>query len=146
MEAVSLVGRALNLQEKQYALQSFERHFAMSNMGFHDGRHYFIVRDGAVLVGITGHHWSWGPKENVWLGWFAVELSRQGGGLGSSLLAMTEQEARELGYKTIFVETYDHPDFKRTIDFYIARGFKRVGGIECWLSGGEAMVVLSKVL
>lgn len=146
-KAASLIERAMNPKEAKYAQTAFERHFAMRDVGSHDGRYYFLAWNAGELVGITGlHHWAWGPEENVWLGWFAVEPLRQGTGLGTWMLSATEQEARELGFKKLFVETYDHPDFKGAIDFYRTKGFRHAGSIKWWLSDDESMVVMMKRL
>lgn len=146
-QAVSLVTLAMNPEQGEYARRTFERHFSLKSSGIDDGRAYYVLYDEGAIIGITGlHHWSWGPPENVWLGWFAVHPDRQRRGIGSRLLAMTEEVARGLGYQKLFIETYDRTDFENATVFYESCGYERAGSIDGWLTGGEAMLVLSKKL
>ncbi|HOP40540.1 MAG TPA: GNAT family N-acetyltransferase [Geobacteraceae bacterium] len=146
-EAATLIGEAMNADEKAWARATIERHFAMRAKGLDDGRRYFALPANGAVVGITGlHHYEWGPDENVWLGWFAVSPKLQGRGFGTHLLTETEQAARALGYRKLFIETYDTPTFARAIRFYQRAGFRKAGTIETYLPDGSAMLVLLKEL
>jgi GNAT superfamily N-acetyltransferase len=146
-QASTLVALAMNPDQGAYARKTLERHFSLKTAGIDDGRVYYVLRENDTIIGLTGlHHWSWGPSENVWLGWFAVHPDRQGKGLGTRLLAGTEEFARNMGYRKLFIEAYARGDFEGAIGFYESRGYGRAGAIDGWLSGGEAMVVLSKKL
>ncbi|HKZ17682.1 MAG TPA: GNAT family N-acetyltransferase, partial [Geobacteraceae bacterium] len=92
------------------------------------------------------HHYEWGPDENVWLGWFAVSPKLQGQGIGALLMRETEQAAKTLGYRKLFIETYDSPTFSRAMRFYAKAGFRKAGTIENYLPDGSPMVVFLKEL
>lgn len=98
-------------------------------------------------MGIGGlHHYCWGPPENVWLSWFAVEPESQGRGLGVILLAAMTAEAHKRGYRRLFIETYSTSEFARARAFYAAQGFQAVAAIPSWQSDGGDMVVFFKNL
>ena len=140
--AADLIGRAMNASEGAYARRSFAEYFATRRMGITDGRELFVLLDGARLIGITGlHHYNWGPPENVWLSWFAVEPTLHGRGLGTAMLEATIRLAAARGFQKLFVETYSSPEFSRARRFYLARGFKEVGAIENYMSDGAEMIV-----
>jgi len=146
-EVSGLIGRAMNPDEGRWAETTFRRHFDLAARGVADGRHYLVSREGSRLTGIVGlHHYEWGPPENVWLGWFAVEPECQGRGLGSSLMASICEHARSLGFRKLFIETYSSPAFDKARAFYARQGFARVGGISAYLPDGADMVVFSKSL
>jgi GNAT superfamily N-acetyltransferase len=122
-------------------------HFDCSRHGLADGRAYFLWWQSGQVVGLVGlHHTIWGPDENVWLAWFAVEPSRQGRGLGRILLASVENLARDRGHRKLFVETYQHADFARARRFYEANGFQKVGRVNNYLADGSPMIVYAKQL
>jgi GNAT superfamily N-acetyltransferase len=73
--------------------------------GIDDGRGLAIVvrgDDGPIVAGIAGH--TWGGCCDIRQVW--VEASRRGHGLGTRLLAMAEQEARDRGCARIVVTTH----------------------------------------
>lgn len=146
-EAAALIGEAMNADEEAWARLTIERHFAMQANGLDDGRRYFALLADGALAGITGlHHYEWGPDENVWLGWFAVSPQLQGRGYGARLMAETELAARALGYRKLFIETYDTPTFARAIRFYLRAGFRQAGSIGNYLPNGSPMLVFLKEL
>ncbi len=146
-EVVALISAAMNPDEGAWAAETLERHFRLRALGVDDGRRYFVLRPDGSLEGVTGlHRYEWGPRENVWLGWFAVAPARHGAGLGAVLLRETEEAARGLGYRKLFVETYGSATFARALRFYEKAGFRRVGRIEEYLPDGSPMIVLGKVL
>ena len=99
------------------------------------------------MIGLAGlHHYCWGPPENVWLSWFAVEPERHGTGLGPLLLSAMTEEAQKRGFQRFFIETYSTPEFARARAFYAAQGFQEVAKIPTWLSNGGDMVVFLKNL
>jgi GNAT superfamily N-acetyltransferase len=146
-QAAALVGEAMNPNEGAWARVTIGRHFEMRAKGLEDGRCYFALLLEGVTAGISGlHHYEWGPDENVWLGWFAVSPQLQGRGFGVRLMAETEWAARALGYRKLFIETYDTPTFSRAIRFYRKAGFRKAGVIENYLTDGSPMVVFLKEL
>jgi len=147
MPVRTLIAEAMNEDEGAWAEITIRRHFELQRLGIFDGRHYFLHREGPVIEGIVGlHHYEWGPKENVWLGWFAVAPSFQGKGIGKGLLLSIQARAWQLGYQKLFIETYSSPTFARARVFYSRNGFWEVGRISGYLSDGSDMVVYGKNL
>ncbi len=54
------------------------------------------------------------------------------------------ENAVQVGYKKLFVETYENPTFKKALSFYKAKGFSEVGRIKDYLPDGTAMIVFGK--
>jgi GNAT superfamily N-acetyltransferase len=143
--AASLVGRAMNADEGRWARRTMEFHFGSRNHGLDDGRSYFVWRRDQRIVGLVGlHHTIWGPEENVWLAWFAVDPDFQGQGLGLKLLSEIERLAEHLGFGKLMVETYEHADFDKARRFYERNRFEQVGRIDEYLADGSAMIVYAK--
>jgi GNAT superfamily N-acetyltransferase len=143
--AASLVRRAMNEDEGRWARRTMDFHFGCRSHGLDDGRSYFVWRLGEQVVGLVGlHHTIWGPEENVWLAWFAVDPDYQGQGLGLKLLSEVERLAEHLGFAKLMVETYEHPDFDRARRFYERNRFEQTGRIDEYLADGSAMIVYAK--
>jgi GNAT superfamily N-acetyltransferase len=143
--AASLVRRAMNADEGRWAARTMQFHFGCTAHGLDDGRKYFVRRHGGAIVGLVGlHHAVWGPEENVWLAWFAVDPAHQGQGLGRDLLAGIERVAAEQGFRKLLVETYEHGDFDKARRFYEHSGFQPAGRISDYLPDGSAMIVYAK--
>ena len=146
-EAVALISRAMNPSESKWARRTMAYHFKCANNGIDDGRTYFVWRSANRIFGLVGlHHYLWGPEQNVWLSWFAVEPSFQRQGHGSALLKAIESVALEHGYRKFLVETYAHVDFASARGFYTSQGFSEVGRISNYLDDGSDMIVYGKDL
>ncbi len=99
------------------------------------------------ISGIVGlHFYHWGPAENVWLAWFAVDPELRGTGLGNILLKFIIEQAQNRGYLKLYIETYSTPEFAAARTFYEAHGFERIGNVESYLPNGGDMVVFCKEL
>ncbi len=143
--AASLVGRAMNADEGRWARRTMGFHFGCRSHGIDDGRTYFVRRQHDRIVGLVGlHHTVWGPEENVWLAWFAVDPDCQGQGLGRRLLTEIEQLAAGRGFRKLLIETYDHADFDKARRFYERNGFRQAGRVDDYLPDGSAMIVYAK--
>lgn len=144
-EAVALIATAMNVDEAAWARETMAYYFKCKQNDIDSGREYFVWRhDGRVRGGVGLHRYLWGPRENVWLSWFAVHPELQGMNVGSMLLSAIEKRAREAGFKKFLVETYDSPDFEKAVAFYKARGFSLSGEIKKYLPDGSPMLVFSK--
>ncbi len=145
--AAALVSRAMNADEGRWAGRTMRFHFGCQTHGLDDGRSYFVRRQGGTLVGLVGlHHAVWGPEENVWLAWFAVDPDCQGRGMGRELLVEIERIAAGRGFRKLLVETYDHADFDKARRFYERNGFRRMGQVADYLPDGSPMIVYAKDL
>ena len=108
-ESVALIARTMNPTESQWARRTMAYHFTCVNNGIDDGRTYFVWRSANTISGLVGlHHYLWGPEQNVWLSWFAIDPKIQRQGHGSALLKAIESMALNLGYRKFLVETYAH--------------------------------------
>lgn len=143
-EASSLISISMNPDEGEWARKSMKAHF---KGGALDGREYFLWKKSEQVRGIVGlHHYDWGPKENVWLSWFAVHPKLQGQGYGKSLMASIEERAKEKGFEKLFIETYDSEDFALARNFYKKASFEQTGHIKNYLPNNVSMIVYSKPL
>lgn len=146
-EAVDLVSACMNRDEGQWSKETFDFYFTCLQYGMDCGRKYYVYKQDSRIVGLVGlHHYVWGPSENVWLSWFAVSVDRQGNGIGTLMLEAIQHQAKQQGYKKLFIETYDGPTFERARTFYQSRGFNEAGQIYDYLPGKEAMRVFKKDL
>ena len=146
-KVVELIRVAMNQDEADWANTTMHYHFGCAENNFDDSRYYFVWQNDSKVLGIAGlHHYNWGPKENVWLGWFALDPDLQGKGLGSKLFDEMIVLAKEMGFKKMFIETYISPAFEKAREFYQNKGFKPAGEIENYLPDGEPMIVYLKVL
>lgn len=148
-QAATLISRAMNPDEGRWARKTMEYHFKCGSYGIDDGRSIFLWRlpeRAGLITGIVGlHHYAWGPEQNVWLSWFAIEPKMQGRGHGRALLEVIEAKATALGYTKLLVETYSSPDFEKARGFYVSQGFDEVGYIENYLNEAD-MIVYEKEL
>jgi GNAT superfamily N-acetyltransferase len=137
----------MNAAEGRQAAETFALHFSCRDHGIDDGRVYFVLAADDVLKGIVGlHQYSWGPPENVWLAWFAVEPQCRRHGLGALLMKAVIERAKQLGFMKLFVETYSTPEFADARAFYRAHGFQAAGNVRNYLPCGGDMVVFLKEL
>jgi ribosomal protein S18 acetylase RimI-like enzyme len=144
---VQLIQRAMNPEEGAYAETSFRHHFECQRQALDDGRQLYVgVIEESIRAVVGLHYYNWGPRENIWLSWFAVDPPFQNQGYGTALLRSIIAEAQTKGYSRMLIETYDSNDFQKAITFYHNRGFRGVGRIEDYLPDGTAMIVLAREL
>jgi ribosomal protein S18 acetylase RimI-like enzyme len=102
--------------------------------------------DGADLVGYA----CWGPTPGTEgtfdLYWIAVDASRQGGGVGSQLLAHVERTLQAGGGRLIVVETSSRADYAPTRAFYERRGYTRAATLPGYYAPGDNLVIYLKEL
>ena len=142
--ARELIARAMNPDEARWAETTFRRHFELQLLGITDGRQHFVHLEPEGLAGLVGlHHYEWGPPENVWLGWFAVDPAFQGRGFGTRLFRAARAKGRLIGYRKLFVETYSSQAFGRARSFYQKQGLVESGRVAQYLPDGTDMIVYS---
>jgi GNAT superfamily N-acetyltransferase len=145
--AVDLIRIAMNEDEADWADVTMHHHFGCVENSLDDGRHYFVWKNGSKVHGIVGlHQYNWGPTENIWLGWFALDPDLHGKGLGSELFDRALSRAKEMRFRKLFIETYASQTFEKARRFYEKKGFEQIGKIENYLPDGEAMIVYLKVI
>jgi GNAT superfamily N-acetyltransferase len=144
---IDLIARAMNADEAIWARQTLAFYFDCMAKKLNPGREYFVIRDQHLLIGIVGlHHYRWGPPQNVWLSWFAVDPGQQGRGYARAMLTAIEEHARQRGYRQFFIETYASPEFEKALGFYRHMGFHPAGHIDHYLADGSQMRVMHRTL
>ncbi len=144
---VRLIGSAMNSDEAEQARKTLDFHVSCKQHALDDGRVYYVLAEGDAIQGIVGlHQYVWGPAENVWLAWFAIDPNHRGMGLGKRLLDYIIDRATKLGYAKLYIETYSTPEFTAARAFYQAKGFAQTGAVESYLPNGGDMVVYCKEL
>jgi GNAT superfamily N-acetyltransferase len=94
-------------------------------------------RAGAVVGGLVAETWlDWMHVSLVW-----IDDAHRGGGAGSRLLAKAEEEARRLGVRHIYLDSFTF----QAPDFYKKRGYREYGRLEAF-PAGHARVFLTKDL
>lgn len=86
----------------------------------------WVAEDEGTVLGSCGVY----PTQGLPDGWcevvkFYVDKRARGKGIGAKLFAKALESARELGYKTAYLETF--PQFGRAVGMYRRLGFKDIG-------------------
>jgi GNAT superfamily N-acetyltransferase len=110
------------------------------------GYHFLFAEQEGRSVGFT----SYGPiactKESYDLYWIVVAGDYRGKGLGSRLLAQTEEAIASLGGTRVYIETSARPFYTPTRAFYLARGYTQIAELEDFYAPGDAKAMYLKVL
>jgi GNAT superfamily N-acetyltransferase len=110
------------------------------------GYHFLFAEQEGRPVGYT----SFGPialtKESYDLYWIVVANDYRGKGLGSQLLAQTEETIASFGGARVYIETSARPLYTPTRAFYLARGYTQVAELEDFYAPGDAKAMYLKVL
>ena len=78
--------------------------------------------------------------------WIVVAGNRQGGGLGSAILARVEKSIRQGGGKSVWVDTSSQEGYRPTRAFYRARGYENQAVLTDFYRPGDHKVILCKRL
>lgn len=90
---------------------------------------YFIAREEGKgpLVGVTGWYTrNSDPEDMIWLGWYCVDPSEKGKGLGRAILEWTIDKVKEDGYKTMRLYTSTNPIEADAQRLYEKLGFELI--------------------
>lgn len=88
---------------------------------------YYIVKDVGTnkIVAVTGlYNRNDYPEDEAWLGWFCVDPSARGRGLGRKVLSWTMNKAKEMGYKRFKLYTSTDPNEVAAQNLYESVGLK----------------------
>jgi GNAT superfamily N-acetyltransferase len=97
-----------------------------------------VVRDGrgTVIAGLLGNtKWGWLYVEKLW-----VSETTRGHGLGSRLLARSEEIASERGCVGAYLTTFEH----QARPFYEQRGYQLFGTLEGYPAGTREYYVCKR--
>ena len=95
----------------------------------HEGRSYFVLLDDEKLVGGIGLAQFEGFPDCCELQKLYLDDSVKGRGLGYQLIEIIEQEARDLGYNRMYLET--HTNLQAAIHIYEKSGYKEIDRPDC---------------
>ena len=84
--------------------------------------HYYLIYDNDLCVGITGIYAYDKDNINAWLGFFGIKEEFRNKGYGSQSLLLTEEYAKNMGYKIMRLFT-DRFDNDLAINFYKKHGY-----------------------
>ena len=85
--------------------------------------------------------------DRTWyLYWIAVDVARQGGGIGARMLAHVEASIRTERGRVLFIETSSLPVYEPTRRFYLKNGYVIDGQLRDFYADGDDMVVFRKHL
>jgi GNAT superfamily N-acetyltransferase len=107
---------------------------------------FIFAEEAGRTVGYT----SYGPiacTAASWdLYWICVLGDYRGKGLGTRLLAMSEEDILRRGGTRVYIETSARPLYEPTRAFYLSRGYSLAGQFEDFYGPGDAKNVYVKVL
>jgi GNAT superfamily N-acetyltransferase len=96
----------------------------MLEKGVRDIR-YFAVLDDKKIIGTTGlYHLVRDPNNTVWLGFYCLDESYRGKGLGRKILQWTVDKAKTEGNKMMQLYTSPNPGLETAEQVYKKFGFK----------------------
>ncbi|MBI4641001.1 MAG: GNAT family N-acetyltransferase [Candidatus Tectomicrobia bacterium] len=76
--------------------------------------------------------------------WIAVHPDWQNKGVGSRLMEVVEKEMLKIKARMLMVETSGQESYRRTVQFYLKRGYNVVATIEDFYKPGDAKIIFSK--
>ena len=83
---------------------------------------FFIICNDNTYIGVSGIYAYQNDKDNAWIGFFGIKEEYRGNHYGKDALILSEEYAKEKGYKFIrlFTDKYDN-DY--AIEFYKRNGY-----------------------
>jgi GNAT superfamily N-acetyltransferase len=98
-------------------LETIDFHEQCLRYGLDDGRQLYLytLRDGTRVAGCCGlHRYIWGPRDICWASWFFVRPEYRKSGVPQKMFLALLNQARNQGFKRLFVETPTaHPSYSR---------------------------------
>ncbi|MBM3155823.1 MAG: GNAT family N-acetyltransferase [Chloroflexi bacterium] len=110
------------------------------------GYHILVADVNSKIAGYI----CWGPTpltEGTWdIYWIAVAREVQSKGTGKALLAAAEDKIKKSRGRLILIETSGKPEYEKTRQFYLARGYDTVSLIPDFYAPGDDLLTLQKRL
>lgn len=114
--------------------------------GVASGYHFLLAEAEGRLLGYTCFGPIPGTEGRFDLYWLAVEPGQQRGGVGRELMALTEEQVRELGGAILFVDTSGREHYRPARSFYRRCGYKQVAELTDYFRAGDSKVIFAKRL
>ena len=114
--------------------------------GLSSGYLFLFAEDSGSVVGYT----SYGPtpctQSSFDLYWIIIDPDLKGRGIGTALMAETENRVRGLGGTRIYAETSSRDDYKMTRRFYMHCGYRLEAVLKDFYAPGDALHIYVKEL
>jgi ribosomal protein S18 acetylase RimI-like enzyme len=110
------------------------------------GHRCFVWDEAGAPVGYVYHAPAPMTDRTWYLYWIAVDVARQGRGLGGELLAFVERDVREQDGRLLLIETSSTAHYEPTRRFYRKYGYDQPATVPDFYGDGDGMVVYSKRL
>lgn len=105
-----------------------------------------VYREGERVLGFSCHGRRNLSKGTYDLYWIATDVAARRRGVGRTLLARVEEEARQAGGQLIVVETSGTPEYEPTRQFYRSCGYQAEATIRDFYEPGDDLVIFTKHL
>ena len=113
---------------------------------FSSGYHIFVAEADSSVIGYV----CYGPTPltvGTWdMYWLAVDMKRQGQGMGRALMAFAEAMVRQNRGRLIIIETSGKPEYEKTRCFHYSQGYAIVSRIADFYAPGDDKLFLEKRL
>lgn len=123
------------LDEKSFGSQAWSEEFFWSQMAV-PGNRFWVARDGGRVLGYVGLSVS-GPQGDI------LTLASDRRGVGSRLLDVAMDAAREAGVEALYLDVRD--DNERAIYLYASRGFEEINRRAGYYGGADALIMRSSL-
>jgi ribosomal protein S18 acetylase RimI-like enzyme len=100
-----------------------------------------ITEEKGTPVAFTCYGKIPGTESSFDLYWVAVHESKQGKGIGKTLMNMAVEDIRKRGGKNIWIETASRPIYEPTRKFYLAYGCEKVAELPEFYGDNDNKVI-----
>lgn len=108
--------------------------------------HIFVDEENDVLNGYV----CVGPRpmtKSTWdLYWIAVNPSVQAKGIGSGLIAFSEDYIKQKGGRLIWIETSGKESYEKERKFYLKNGYEKLTEVKDFYDMGDSLVIYGKYI
>jgi ribosomal protein S18 acetylase RimI-like enzyme len=114
--------------------------------GLKSGYYFLFAEASGTMCGYTAY----GPvpctKSSFDLYWIVVDISQRRSGIGTALIAKTEERIKELGGSRIYVETSSRDSYALTRRFYLKCGYREEAILPDFYGQNDDLVIFVKLL
>ena len=143
LEAMLHATGFFNPQEIEVAMELVDDRLAHGEKSHY---RFLVLEEGGAVLGYA----CWGPIPGTLasadLYWIAVDPSKQGRGLGRSLLEASEAGMCHEGRLRVYLETSTRPQYQPTRAFYLRCGYHIAAELPDFYAPGDGKAIFLKVL